>query len=208
MRELSYLKNIDQIRNRISEQLEELCFFNLINQKNVYLSNIDKVDSSTEKLFQISPFKKELVPVKIIGDGNCLYRSLSKSLYGREDHHYELRYRIAIEMVLKRDSFLQCTRNEYSNETNFFDHLCPESDSSIATPESIFDQQILSAIRINEFASVWHIYSAAQALNINIYQNYPSLESNSQTNMINFMNRKIDNLDGVAQGIINIFNRF
>ena len=32
----------------------------------------------------------ELVPVTVIGDGNCLFQSISLVLFGDEDHHCEL----------------------------------------------------------------------------------------------------------------------
>ena len=40
-----------------------------------------------------------LIPQKSIGDGNCLYRSLSLILFGSEDNHIEIRVRTVIELA-------------------------------------------------------------------------------------------------------------
>lgn len=42
---------------------------------------------------------KGLTPVKVYGDGNCFYRSISLSLFGCENHHVEMRVRTLFELV-------------------------------------------------------------------------------------------------------------
>ena len=41
---------------------------------------------------------RSLSPVRVYGDGNCLYRSASLSVCGNESRHLELRLRTAIEL--------------------------------------------------------------------------------------------------------------
>ena len=38
-------------------------------------------------------------PVRVYGDGNCLYRTISLSLFGCEKHHVEIRVRTLFELV-------------------------------------------------------------------------------------------------------------
>ena len=39
-----------------------------------------------------------MIPVRIAGDGNCLYRAVSLVMYGTEKRHLELRLRCALEL--------------------------------------------------------------------------------------------------------------
>ena len=39
-------------------------------------------------------------PICIVPDGNCVCRSISRLVYGSEDHHVEMRCRIVINSVL------------------------------------------------------------------------------------------------------------
>ena len=47
-----------------------------------------------------------MVPVKIIGDGNCLFRSGSDAVFASENAHAELRVRTAIEMAANEELYL------------------------------------------------------------------------------------------------------
>lgn len=180
----------------------ELSQFSLIRKTYVFFTGEDIFDQRTENLLVNCNKSDLLIPVKIGADGNCLYRSLSKALYGNENFHVELRYRVIVEMVFQKDRFLKASRNkEY--ETNFLDHLSPEPDSYQSTPETIYDTQVLNATYlsgIKAYSSVWHVFSSSQALLITVKQLYPFMKRNANTNMIKFMNRSIQNLDKINQG--------
>lgn len=42
------------------------------------------------------------VPLSVIGDGNCLFRALSRGLYGHENHHQHIRLLTAMEIMSQR----------------------------------------------------------------------------------------------------------
>lgn len=44
-------------------------------------------------------------PIRVGADGNCLFRTVSKGLYGSESYHIELRLRAALEIALHSDSY-------------------------------------------------------------------------------------------------------
>lgn len=45
------------------------------------------------------------VPCKVIGDGNCLFRALSRALYGNEDGHCRLRLFTSIEILTNHELY-------------------------------------------------------------------------------------------------------
>ena len=47
-----------------------------------------------------------MVPVKIIGDGNCLFRSDNDAVFASENAHVELRVRTAKEMAANEELYL------------------------------------------------------------------------------------------------------
>ena len=49
---------------------------------------------------------RQMVPVKIIGDGNCLYRCASLALWGTEEGHIEVRLRTVIEMCMEENYYM------------------------------------------------------------------------------------------------------
>ena len=48
-----------------------------------------------------------LQQIEIADDGNCLFRSVSLQLYGSQDKHFEIRYKIITFMNSNRDCLLQ-----------------------------------------------------------------------------------------------------
>jgi len=55
---------------------------------------------------------KQYSPASVAGDGNCLYRAVSLSLFGRESAYYQLRLLTAIEVLMHRD-FYDVTSTQY-----------------------------------------------------------------------------------------------
>jgi len=43
------------------------------------------------------------IPLSVAGDGNCLFRALSRGLYGSEDHHIHLRLLTTLEIATHRE---------------------------------------------------------------------------------------------------------
>ena len=39
-------------------------------------------------------------PASVVGDGNCMYRAVSRALRGTENHHVLLRLNTALEIIL------------------------------------------------------------------------------------------------------------
>jgi len=45
------------------------------------------------------------VPLMVVGDGNCLYRALSRDLYGTEEYHMLLRLFTALDILCHADRY-------------------------------------------------------------------------------------------------------
>ena len=86
----------------------------------------------------------------IIGDGNCLFRSISHSLYGHENQHAILRD-MAIQTIVQ-------------NIDLFADYFYPNDTSQT----NYIEQEISRLSQMNTFAGQECILALAKALNINI----------------------------------------
>lgn len=140
------------------------------------------------------------LPVRVQGDGNCLFRAISLSLFGNQNWHIELRYRTIVELFLKKAEFLkfadEFTSKHYNN--NWFTYLVPCSETE-PTDEYIYNQEIKLGSGLGSFSSIWHLFGAAQALKINIQQLYPKKDDPNdlgELSWIEFFNRKFNCLEG------------
>ena len=68
------------------------------------LSTDSIIDSIAQEL-KPPTVHRSLFPV-VVGDGNCLFRSVSVAIFGNEDRHEEHRSRAVMELVLSEDHFL------------------------------------------------------------------------------------------------------
>lgn len=160
---------------------------------------MDLIDSITKSIIaKLNLNLFELTPISIIGDGNCFYRSVSKALYGKEDYHYEVRFRTLVEMVLRKDEFLDySSKNKFAN-IDFFHNLSPGVDG--LDTSTVFDNQTFECSKISGWATIWHIFAAAQAFSIDIHQVYPSTNSNRNNPMVQFLNKPVRSFSERNQG--------
>ena len=54
----------------------------------------------------------------MVGDGNCLYRSIARFVYGNEDLHQRVRFEIYEEAMRRRDSYPDITLETESGPMN------------------------------------------------------------------------------------------
>lgn len=96
----------------------------IIEKKNK-LSLNDRIDPIASELLKATDYnsRNDFIPVCINGDGNCLYRAISKALYGVEDLHLEIRLRTLMEMIFKRNEIIQLSKS-YFEKTDWFTESC------------------------------------------------------------------------------------
>ena len=69
-------------------------------------SNIENVTVDTDAAFWPPDNASPFLLVRIYGDGNCLPRCASLMAYGTQDHYDEMRIRIALELAIHMDMYL------------------------------------------------------------------------------------------------------
>ena len=100
-------------------------------------------------------------PLSVLGDGNCLYRAISRGLYGSEDHHLHLRLLAAIEIA-------QHPLCYDASDKRYIDHV---RDRRLWHDPY---QRLLTAVTSpGEFQEYISIYAVSAALGLAIKSYYP-----------------------------------
>ena len=134
-----------------------------------------------------------LLPIEIVGDGNCLPRCGSVIAYGTQAHHLEIRLRIAIEMVQYRDLYLD---NDYLGRgitvtgiNNLAQRLAQFSaehvTQDVLTPNKIseiYSEEIQSVLTRGTPMSMWQILAMSSVLEVPLFSVYPQMGSNAVRN--------------------------
>ena len=96
---------------------------------------------------------EDSAPLQTIGDGNCLYRAISKLLTGHEESHKLIRLEVALELIIFSDRYDAKSKKklEFLN------------DSRIVTSD--IHKLIKDAIRLGSFSEMAHMYAASAAIN-------------------------------------------
>jgi len=125
------------------------------------------------------------IPLKVIGDGNCLPRTASVLMFGFEDHHAEIRVRLAIEMSLHEDIYLDDTflaqghcgaTNSVSNNYAMFSQVFKHGSRLTAeVVQAIFENEVMLTVRPNHFLGVWHVHALASVIGTRLRAVYPGL---------------------------------
>lgn len=174
--------------------------FRVIENREICFNNQDVVDRVCHSLLMQSNISLvDMTPVHVEGDGNCLYRAISRALYGSEEHHLEIRYRTLVELVINKDELTQKMCSLFSGNTPNWFHVCAPNSNNLSFEETIV-QMIKDCATPTSFSTLIHIYGAAQALKIDIDQIYPSATRVSKDSMIAFLNETIECLDRNIHG--------
>ena len=167
--------------------------FKLPERNNFYGHKIHSKHNVDEYSLEIMPndAPSNIFPVKIIGDGNCLFRSLSMVVFGSENFHIEMRARTIIEMLTEIDYMLsdeimtlRYGRMEMKltkimalsqlSDTLYKSTDCTNYDKDKKVMEKILMRIIGSSTRLNDWSGVWHIAAAARAIDTPVVCIYPS----------------------------------
>jgi hypothetical protein len=125
-------------------------------------------------------------PIIVNGDGNCLARVGSILAYSCETHHADIRLRLAAEMILYRDKYLDV--NHLSQGLPAKQRLSPAmiaqfSDAYTgqilddAGVKEIYEKEINQVAKMGEYMGTWQLFALASILKIPIFSAYPKLEN-------------------------------
>ena len=128
--------------------------------------NIDLPDSSPDNSGHVDNVSVKILekfhplllesfrPIRIIGDGNCFYRSISRAMFDTEDHHLHIRLLTAIEIFIFPE-YYDTTHAEYKG---------PMNDCSILFEE--YQTEVKSSCTPGRYAGILHFYAASAALRV------------------------------------------
>ncbi len=109
---------------------------------------------------------QEHIPLAVIGDGNCLFRDLSRGLFGKEDHHLHIRLLTAIEII---------TNSRYYDTEDASFHDLIIDTRLIHDPYTSVLKSITSP---GSYAETMVIYAASAALRVGLQAYCPPAMTN------------------------------
>ncbi|ESO85590.1 hypothetical protein LOTGIDRAFT_155079 [Lottia gigantea] len=128
---------------------------------------------------------EKLFPVRVIGDGNCLPRSLSVVVYGDEKHAAEMRVRIAVELSLHKAKYLDNQHlslglpvEESSTKfvnifTMFSPFYIPPTKLTKDVIEKVFIEEAMETAVNGSYMVIWHLFASSSIIGYPIYSVYP-----------------------------------
>ena len=127
------------------------------------------------------PASAELFPIEITPDGNCLPRAIATYLYGCEDFHLDVRLRIARELILKQDKYLQenhlsrggvkLTATMMAMYSDYYNHQTLDANG-IA---EIYRMEVEQILQQSTYMGVWQLYAASDVLGLPLVSVYPKM---------------------------------
>lgn len=166
------VSSFEELRSKINNSLKKLNYYSIHNYSTEL--TIKETDQISMSLLQQSRVN-EMNPYRTYGDGNCLFRAVSKALYNNENYHQELRFRCILELCLNFENYLN--PENYSNDTliELIATINPSSAYAFGTME-IMKHEIVRTSRLGSYASSLNFFGLANSLSINIQQIYPDRE--------------------------------
>ena len=145
---------------------------------------VDVIDPIAERSIpQDSP--KNLCPIQIASDGNCLCRSISHSYSGEDTMHLELRARIILDGILRKKYYMsnECLSRGTTNYLNdeplphlyvrYSDHYVNGQKITDSTVEYIYSRELHDCTKVNSYMGLWQLAQASSVLNVPIQSVYP-----------------------------------
>ena len=142
----------------------------------------DSIDKTASYLWP-NDADQGLVPLRVYGDGNCLFRSVSVLCSGKEESlHIELRARTLCELILHPDYYLssdKCSSIDY--EGVVMKNILPACSANYSNEGrlqadiafEVFALDCLDSVQSGKYANMWHIYALASVLKQPIVSVYP-----------------------------------
>ena len=112
-------------------------------------------DNAVKVLRMLSPsMLNDHTPLSVVGDGNCMYRALSRGLFGTENHHLHVRLLTALEIMQNR-KFYDVSSKEYVDLVR---------DSRVF--HDCYDSIVKSTTVPRQYSEMLHIFAASAALSV------------------------------------------
>ena len=125
---------------------------------------------------------QNLIPVKVTGDGNCFFRTMSLLLFGNENFHVELRIRATLELVsnfhiyMKADTWTKMSSQPVTMQYLFETSISPECYVNENYTKSL-QNEIMKSARKGEYASIIHIFALVNSLQCSVNSIFPEVNN-------------------------------
>ena len=200
LRNLSKCQTFDELKQNVSE-IPEIIFQNNAEEtclaKNDIYIDYDALKDIPNDL--ITTTHKDLFPVEVHSDGNCLPSCGSVYAFGTPNESEEIRARIVKELVTQEDVYLN---NEYlesglSNKTDccktslksqyaqYSEYYIPGMKLDENTIRDIYRKEIFSVTINKSYMGIWQLFALANVLNCAIYSVYPNKGNETVRNDLN-----------------------
>ena len=137
-------------------------------------------DFTTDSLsVPLVPSDSPGTPIQIVGDGNCLPRTASLFLYGTQEHHEEIRYRILKELVehssfylskeLDRGGTVSAAARSFAMFSEFYTGQRLNSQSI----KKIYQLELRSITKLGSYMGAWQIAALASISGQVVHSVYP-----------------------------------
>ena len=150
-------------------------------------SDMETLDVNASDLLSEMTDYNNLTPITIPPYGDCLPCSGSFYAFGNVEHHIEIRVRIAVELAIHSelyldDQFLASGVNaNYTPRTisyaMFSKLYCPGATLPQESVRKIFESEIMNIVKPGKYMGIWQMHGLASVLGANIQSVYPGLGS-------------------------------
>ena len=123
------------------------------------------------------------IPIQIVKDGNCLFRTLSKIIFNKESEHGQIRVRVVADAVKNEDSYLNddCLKIGATEQIHFVQIYCTYSEYFNDVDMRPVDRTIREIYRaewyenwkLSCYSGIFQMHAAANALKIKLVSHYP-----------------------------------
>ena len=149
--------NVLLLARSLQQQFQQYAFIIPSRFPYQYSEEAYTIDYEARNIYPLDA-PSNLIPVRVIGDGNCLFRSFSVLIFGNETNHIEMRARASVELI--------CNTEHYLNEEHLFHSNSGQAIFWIAHySSSAVDSYLNMNVRSNQLTMLWNCIQQALVLN-------------------------------------------
>ena len=150
----------------------------------------DTIDNMAMKFFPTDTPQQFLCHHAVITgeDGNCFCRSISRLVFGSQEHHLQIHCRIVMDSVMNvvnytdHNYLMRNASHLHRRCSNIASYYCTYSgvkevgnrDATLQGIQSVFREDVLRIRNLREYCGLWQFHSAANVLNSKITMVFPS----------------------------------
>ena len=115
-----------------------------------------------------------LSPIETVGDGNCLFRSLSIVLFGNEDNHRELRVRTVVELSSHAHLYTsfhtikEMAQYSYDKILEYIIQVSVSDEAFDDNLQSSFKKEVMLSARNGVDASILHLLTIFNVVKMSV----------------------------------------